>query len=176
MKGFPKKIATGQDLFNCLALVQTGELPATELSAAIEAIEEREYITVPVLEVSEDRKTVVINGCAEATTGAKVQNGYSTTISAAAKLEAATLEGGTTQSGKLALDGGKGTAVLEEAGAAEEDTSAEMQAERLTVTLSRALPEDATVLKIAAAVSPYDVLGVTADEVKSIKGVLKNYE
>ena len=37
MKGFPKKIATGNDLYNCLSLVQAGELPANELSAAIEA-------------------------------------------------------------------------------------------------------------------------------------------
>ena len=34
MKGFPKKIATGNDLYNCLSLVQAGELPANELSAA----------------------------------------------------------------------------------------------------------------------------------------------
>ena len=42
MKGFPKKIATGNDLYNCLSLVQAGELPANELSAAIEAVERSE--------------------------------------------------------------------------------------------------------------------------------------
>ena len=122
MKGFPKKIATGNDLYNCLSLVQAGELPANELSAAIEAVEERQYIAVPIVEISEDRKTVVINPCAEVAAGVKVKNNYTTTIKEA-----------------------------------------------------RAMEEGEKVLKVLSDVSPFEVLGISADEVKSIKGVLKNY-
>ena len=88
MKGFPKKIATGNDLYNCLSLVQAGELPANELSAAIEAVEERQYIAVPIVEISEDRKTVVINPCAEVAAGVKVKNNYTTTIKEAQRAHA----------------------------------------------------------------------------------------
>ena len=45
----------------------------------------------------------------------------------------------------------------------------------MILTLSRAMEEGETVLKVLSDVSPFEVLGISADEVKSIKGVLKNY-
>lgn len=186
MKGFPKNIATGKDLYNCLSLVQAGELPANDLSDAIAAIEEREYITVPVLEISADRKTVVINPCAEALTGAKIKNNYTTTIKearlAAAKyvLEAMkkiaehVFDRLDDLFSSLGFDLDKLIPGRGDDDGEENDGGTEA-AELMMVTLSRAMKEGETVLKILAEKSPYDVLGISADEIKSIKGVLKNY-
>lgn len=201
MKGFPKKIATGADLYNCLSLVQAGEIPASELSAAIAAVEAREYITVPVLEISEDRKTVVINPCAEAVEGVKIKNDFTTTIKEAKQAQAGSVrqafdkitEGA---SGKLEelLPSVETGSVLEKAGSTTNKSGAVLgeaasgslkgevtssteqdDAELMIVTLSRAMQEGESALKILADTSPYDVLGISAEEVQSIKGVLKNY-
>lgn len=176
MKGFPKKIATGNDLYNCLSLVQAGELPANELSAAIEAVEERQYIAVPIVEISEDRKTVVINPCAEVAAGVKVKNNYTTTIKEAQRAHAEAVLSAFKQIAEGAFDklgdlfdkiGGGNAEELEE--------GAEKAEELMIVSLSRAMEEGEKVLKVLSDVSPFEVLGISADEVKSIKGVLKNY-
>lgn len=181
MRGYPKHIGTGEDLYHCLAMVQAGELPAAALSDTLTAIEEQQYITVPILSMSEDRKTVVVYASPEATEGAEVQNTAATTIKTAATAptmallaKAATedvaqsgaLKTGVTQlSGEVAVD------------AQAEDTGPDMEEAAVTeITLSRALPKDATTIKIAAAQSPFERLGVTEDDFNSIKGVLKNYE
>lgn len=175
MRGFPKKIATGQDFYNCLSLVQAGALPANDLAAAIKAVEEREYISVPVLEISEDRRTVVINDCAEAEVGAKVKNTYTTTISAVQKGEPQSILQGV--NALNASEAARAASLLDVGTANEQESETDQQkTELIAVTLSREVPENTSVLKILAETSPYDVLGISADEIKSIKGVLKNYE
>ena len=182
MKGFPKKIATGNDLYNCLSLVQAGEIPANELAAAIEAVEDRQYITVPVLKISDDRKTVVINPCAEAAAGAKVKNDYTTTIKEAQRQKAEAIkriaEGALDALedifGKLGFDLGS---LIPDTGNNEEPEAGrgEQAAELMIVTLSRAMEEGEKTLKILSGTNPFEMLGISADELKSIKGVLKNY-
>lgn len=188
MKGFPKKIATGNDLYNCLSLVQAGELPASELTAAIEAVEERQYITVPILEISEDRKTAVIHPCAEAASGARVKNNYTTTIKDAQhqKAEAVLaafkqIAEGTTDAlddifNKLGFDIGTLIPGLGESAEEQEAEAGQQETELMIVTLSRAVEEGEKALKILADTSPFEALGISSDEIKSIKGVLKNYE
>lgn len=186
MKGFPKKIATGNDLYNCLSLVQAGALPADKLSDAINAIEERQYITVPILQISEDRKTIVINPCSEAVSGTKVKNNYTTTIKEAQQQKAeAVLKAfekiaqGATETlgnifGKLGIDIGS---LISGIGGAAADSTDEPETEELTIlTLSRAMAEGENALKILSDKSPFEMLGISQDEIKSIKGVLKNYE
>lgn len=187
MKGFPKKIATGNDLYNCLSLVQAGEIPASELSTAIEAVEERQYITVPVVEISEDRKTVVINPCAEVAAGVKIKNTYTTTIKEAQKANTEAVLSAFKQIAEEAFDklgdlfdkiGIDLDTLIPSGNAENSDTSesgTEQNKELMIVTLSRAMSEGETVLKVLSDVSPFEVLGISADEVKSIKGVLKNY-
>lgn len=185
MRGFPKKIATGTDLYNCLSLVQAGSLPAADLNDAIAAVEEREYITVPALEVSADRKTVIINPCAEAAEGAKIKNNYSTTISESRKDKAERVRAVFEEiaSGVASALGDAFTAlgfdvstlaVDDETGDGEADSG--QNSELMIVTLSRALQEGENAIRILSEKSPYDALGITSEEVKSIKGVLKNYE
>lgn len=180
MKGFPKKIATGNDLYNCLSLVQAGELPANELSAAIEAVEERQYIAVPIVEISEDRKTVVINPCAEVAAGVKVKNNYTTTIKEAQRAHAEAVLSAFKQIAegafdKIGVDLGSLLPDIGGGNAEELEEGAEKAEELMIVSLSRAMEEGEKVLKVLSDVSPFEVLGISADEVKSIKGVLKNY-
>lgn len=187
MKGFPKKIATGNDLYNCLSLVQAGEIPAKELSAAIEAVEERQYIAVPVVEISEDRKTVVINPCAEVAAGVKVKNNYTTTIKEAQRAHAEAILSAFKQIAestfdklgdlfdRIGLDLDKLIPNIESGTSAEQEETAGGNQELMILTLSRALEEGENVLKVLSDVSPFETLGISADEVKSIKGVLKNY-
>lgn len=177
MKGFPKKIATGNDLYNCLSLVQAGELPANELSAAIEAVEERQYIAVPIVEISEDRKTVVINPCAEVAAGVKVKNNYTTTIKEAQRAHAEAVLSAFKQIAEGAFDklGDLFDKIGVDLGSLLPDIGGGNAEELMIVSLSRAMEEGEKVLKVLSDVSPFEVLGISADEVKSIKGVLKNY-
>lgn len=177
MKGFPKKIATGNDLYNCLSLVQAGELPANELSAAIEAVEERQYIAVPVVEISEDRKTVVINPCAEVAAGVKVKNNYTTTIKEAQRAHAEVVLSAFKQIAEGAFDklGDLFDKIGVDLGSLLPNIGGGNAEELMIVSLSRAMEEGEKVLKVLSDVSPFEVLGISADEVKSIKGVLKNY-
>ena len=176
MRGYPKRIATGEDLYNCLAMVQAGEFPAADLSDTIAAIEERKFTTVPIVSLSEDRKTAVINACSDAAKGAKIDATTATTISAVKTDTGTVIETGMA---KLAFSGLKaelaGKTLL--ATDVPQDTQPAEETPALTeVTLSRALPQGATVLKIATEVSPFERLGITEDGFNSIKGVLKNYE
>ena len=177
MKGFPKKIATGNDLYNCLSLVQAGELPANELSAAIEAVEDRLYIAVPIVEIRVDRKTVVINPCAEVAAGVKVKNNYTTTIKEAQRAHAEVVLSAFKQIAEGAFDklGDLFDKIGVDLGSLLPNIGGGNAEELMIVSLSRAMEEGEKVLKVLSDVSPFEVLGISADEVKSIKGVLKNY-
>jgi len=70
MRGFPYVLQTGQDLYNCLALVRLGELPADELLAEIDRIERSNYIHAPVR--SRDGRTATVGYLYEACIGMEV--------------------------------------------------------------------------------------------------------
>lgn len=69
MKGFPKTIGTAQDVENCLELVRSGTLEASDLIGVLEAIEASGYLHCPIVAISDDRKQVTIRYCFEAKTG-----------------------------------------------------------------------------------------------------------
>lgn len=69
MKGFPKIIGTGQDLFNCLALVKAGELSGADVTREIQRIESRGFLHCPIMDMSADRKAATIRYCNEAEVG-----------------------------------------------------------------------------------------------------------
>lgn len=70
MKGHPKKLKTKEDYYNCLAMVQAGELPAAGLREALDALEKRRYIPCNILQISGNRKEVTVLYCTEAKVGA----------------------------------------------------------------------------------------------------------
>ena len=70
MKGYPKKLKTKEDYYNCLAMVQAGELPAAGLREALDALEKRRYIPCNILQISGNRKEVTVLYCTEAKVGA----------------------------------------------------------------------------------------------------------
>lgn len=55
MKGFPKVIKTRSDLVNTYKLVKKGSLEKEDWLAAVEKLENQNWITCPVIELSEDR-------------------------------------------------------------------------------------------------------------------------
>ena len=75
MKGFPKVIKTKSDLVNTFKLVQKKKLKKEDWLAAVEKLENQNWIMCPVIELSEDRKTVKIMFCAEVAAGQKIKNG-----------------------------------------------------------------------------------------------------
>lgn len=75
MKGYPKILRTKEDYFNCLAMVQAGQLAAAGLQEALAALEKRRYIESRIMSRSEDRKQVVVMYCAEAAVDAVFYSG-----------------------------------------------------------------------------------------------------
>ena len=60
MKGYPTMLKTKEDYFNCLAMVQAGELEAAGLTEALDALEKRRYIESRIISTSSDRQQVTI--------------------------------------------------------------------------------------------------------------------
>ena len=60
MKGYPKKLKTKEDYYNCLAMVQAGELEAAGLVEALDALEERRYIPCNILQISNNLYAVAL--------------------------------------------------------------------------------------------------------------------
>lgn len=75
MKGYPKILNTKEDYFNCLAMVQAGQLKAAGLLEALNALEKRRYIESRIMSASADKKQVVVMYCAEATKDAIFYSG-----------------------------------------------------------------------------------------------------
>ena len=74
MKGFPKVIKTRSDLVNTYKLVKKGSLEKEDWLAAVEKLENQNWITCPVIELSEDRQTVTIMFCAEVAEGHRTES------------------------------------------------------------------------------------------------------
>ena len=147
MVGFPKNIKTKADLVNTYKMVPKGKLKKEDWLAAVEKLEGQNWITCPVVSMSDDRKTVIINFCNEAKEGQKILNGSITpTInSISTKVEEQT----------------------------EEEVAAGKTEVKYTVlTISRALLAGTVEIGIPAAVTYYDRLGITEAEVEEMKGAL----
>lgn len=147
MVGFPKNIKTKADLVNTYKLVLKGKLKKEDWLAAVEKLEGQNWITCPVLSMSEDRKTVTLNFCNEAAEGQKILNGSITpTINSIS------------------------TEVEEQT--EEEKAAGKTEVKHTVLTLSRALLVETVEIGIPAAVTYYDRLGITEAEVEEMKGAL----
>lgn len=147
MVGFPKNIKTKADLVNTYKLVLKGKLKKEDWLAAVEKLEGQNWITCPVLSMSEDRKTVTLNFCNEAAEGQKILNGSITpTINSIS------------------------TEVEEQT--EEEKAAGKTELKHTVLTLSRALLVETVEIGIPEAVTYYDRLGITEAEVEEMKGAL----
>lgn len=140
MKGFPKVLKTAQDVKNCRTLVAAGELEAADLLEAISVIENQNFITCPVVDLSEDRKTVTVMYCSEAAAEGKVTaGGVTATIQTVEHLNG------------------------------EPDEEGKVEKEKTAITLSRAIAAGSASLKIHNTPSVYEALDITEDEMNQIK-------
>lgn len=168
MKGFPKVIKTRSDLVNTHKLVKRGRLEKEDWLAAVEKLENQNWIICPVIELSEDRKTITLMQCAEAAAGQKVKNGaVYPTITA---VETAEVGKDTTEPVNTVAEGQEGTT---EGTENTDKVAGQNNATYHTIlTLSKALNMGTTEIGIPAAVTYYDRLGITEAEVEAMKGEL----
>lgn len=90
MRGNPKTIKTKQDLINCAELVQSGEIDKIVFLFIIEQIENQKWHAVPIIEISENRKEIIVRDMHEAQPGMIVKNGIDTTIESVAHVQQTT--------------------------------------------------------------------------------------
>ena len=157
MKGFPKVIKTKSDLVNTFKLVQKKRLKKEDWLAAVEKLENQNWIMCPVIELSEDRKTVKIMFCAEVAAGQKIKNGaVYPTVQAVETVE---VENAATEGQEAATEGntaaGQGNTIS-----------------FTVLTLSKAVNIGTVTIGIPAAVTFYDRMGITEEEVEEMKGAL----
>ena len=148
MVGFPKNIKTRADLVNTYKLVKKGKLKKEDWLAAVEKLEGQNWIVCPVLSMSEDRKTVMLNFCNEAEAGQKIRNG-----SVFPTINGISVE--TEEQTKEDMEAGK------------------TEVKHTVLTLSRALLKDTVEIGIPAAVTFYERLGIAETEIEEMKGALQ---
>lgn len=157
MVGFPKVIKTKADLVNTYKLVKKGRLKKEDWLAAVEKLENQNFIFCPILEKTEDRKGVTLMFVNEVTEGDKVKAGNVTaTVKTVEHIEVE-----------------KAAEADQEAAAADaETTTNNNQTKHTILTLSKAIAADAATIGIPAEVTFYDRLGITEEEVEQMKGEL----
>lgn len=157
MVGFPKVIKTKADLVNTHKLVKKGRLKKEDWLAAVEKLENQNFIFCPILEKTEDRKGVTLMFVNEVTEGDKVKAGNVTaTVKTVEHIEVE-----------------KAAEADQEAAAADtETTTNNNQTKHTILTLSKAIAADAATIGIPAEVTFYDRLGITEEEVEQMKGEL----
>nr|UWI31204.1 MAG: hypothetical protein [Bacteriophage sp.] len=157
MVGFPKVIKTKADLVNTYKLVKKGRLKKEDWLAAVEKLENQNFIFCPILEKTEDRKGVTLMFVNEVTEGDKVKAGNVTaTVKTVEHIEVE-----------------KAAEADQEATAADtETTTNNNQTKHTILTLSKAIAADAATIGIPAEVTFYDRLGITEEEVEQMKGEL----
>ena len=157
MVGFPKVIKTKADLVNTYKLVKKGRLKKEDWLAAVEKLENQNFIFCPILEKTEDRKGVTLMFVNEVTEGDKVKAGNVTaTVKTVEHIEVET-----------AAEADQGTAAADA-----ETTTNNNQTKHTILTLSKAIAADAATIGIPAEVTFYDRLGITEEEVEQMKGEL----
>ena len=157
MVGFPKVIKTKADLVNTYKLVKKGRLKKEDWLAAVEKLENQNFIFCPILEKTEDRKGVTLMFVNEVTEGDKVKAGNVTaTVKTVEHIEVE-----------------KAAEADQEAAAADTETNTNNNQTKHTIlTLSKAIAADAATIGIPAEVTFYDRLGITEEEVEQMKGEL----
>lgn len=157
MVGFPKVIKTKADLVNTYKLVKKGRLKKEDWLAAVEKLENQNFIFCPILEKTEDRKGVTLMFVNEVTEGDKVKAGNMTaTVKTVEHIEVE-----------------KAAEADQEAAAADtETTTNNNQTKHTILTLSKAIAADAATIGIPAEVTFYDRLRITEEEVEQMKGEL----
>ena len=156
MVGFPKVIKTKADLVNTFKLVKKGRLKAADWLAAVEKLENQNYIFCPILEKTEDRKGVTLMFVNEVAEGDKVKAGNLTA----------------TVNSVEHIDIGSETENQEETRTAAGEEADNNQTRHTILTLSRAIAADAETIGVPAAVTFYERLGITEEEVEEMKGEL----
>ena len=157
MVGFPKVIKTKADLVNTYKLVKKGRLKKEDWLAAVEKLENQNFIFCPILEKTEDRKGVTLMFVNEVTEGDKVKAGNVTaTVKTVEHIEV-----------EKAVEADQGTAAADT-----ETTTNNNQTKHTILTLSKAIAADAATIGIPAEVTFYDRLGITEEEVEQMKGEL----
>lgn len=164
MVGFPKVIKTKADLVNTYKLVKKGRLKKEDWLAAVEKLENQNFIFCPILEKTEDRKGVTLMFVNEVTEGDKVKAGNVTaTVKSVEHIEVEKAA----EADQEAAEAAEGTA------AADTGTTANNNQTKHTIlTLSKAIAADAATIGIPAEVTFYDRLGITEEEVEQMKGEL----
>lgn len=164
MVGFPKVIKTKADLVNTYKLVKKGRLKKEDWLAAVEKLENQNFIFCPILEKTEDRKGVTLMFVNEVAEGDKVKAGNVTaTVKSVEHIEVE----------KAAEADQEAAEAAEEAAAADTGTTANNNQTKHTIlTLSKAIAADAATIGIPAEVTFYDRLGITEEEVEQMKGEL----
>lgn len=156
MVGFPKVIKTKADLVNTYKLVKKGRLKKEDWLAAVEKLENQNFIFCPILEKTEDRKGVTLMFVNEVTEGDKVKAGNVTaTVKTVEHIEVE-----------------KAAEADQETAADAETTTNNNQTKHTILTLSKAIAADAATIGIPAEVTFYDRLGITEEEVEQMKGEL----
>lgn len=157
MVGFPKVIKTKADLVNTYKLVKKGRLKKEDWLAAVEKLENQNFIFCPILEKTEDRKGVTLMFVNEVTEGDKVKAGNVTaTVKTVEHIEV-----------EKAAEADQETAATDT-----EATANNNQTKHTILTLSKAIAADAATIGIPAEVTFYDRLGITEEEVEQMKGEL----
>lgn len=164
MVGFPKVIKTKADLVNTYKLVKKGRLKKEDWLAAVEKLENQNFIFCPILEKTEDRKGVTLMFVNEVAEGDKVKAGNVTaTVKSVEHIEVEKAA----EADQEATEAAEGTA------AADNGTTANNNQTKHTIlTLSKAIAADAATIGIPAEVTFYDRLGITEEEVEQMKGEL----
>ena len=149
MVGFPKVIKTKADLVNTFKLVKKGRLKAADWLAAVEKLENQNYIFCPIM---------FVNEVAE---GDKVKAGNLTaTVNSVEHIDVDTAAAQEETEAEAGADTGTETAVNNN------------QTRHTVLTLSRAIAADAETIGVPAAVTFYERLGITEEEVEAMKGEL----
>ncbi len=165
MVGFPKVIKTKADLKNTFKLVKKGRLKKEDWLAAVEKLENQNFIFCPILEKTEDRKTVTLMFVNEVKEGDKVKAGNLTaTVQSVEHIEIESTAAGRTDTQ------GETAAEAQEAETGKDANS--NQTKHTIITLSRAIAADLRTLGVPAQTTFYDRLGITEEEVEAMKGEL----
>lgn len=165
MVGFPKVIKTKADLVNTYKLVKKGRLKKEDWLAAVEKLENQNFIFCPILEKTEDRKGVTLMFVNEVTEGDKVKAGNVTaTVKTVEHIE---VEKAAEADQEKAAEADQETAAADA-----ETTTNNNQTKHTILTLSKAIAADAATIGIPAEVTFYDRLGITEEEVEQMKGEL----
>ena len=164
MVGFPKVIKTKADLVNTYKLVKKGRLKKEDWMAAVEKLENQNFIFCPILGKTEDRKGVTLMFVNEVAEGDKVKAGNVTaTVKSVEHIEVEKAA----EADQEAAEAAEGTAAADT-----ETTTNNNQTKHTILTLSKAIAADAATIGIPAEVTFYDRLGITEEEVEQMKGEL----